>query len=53
MLPSCREILDDESGAAGTEYISIAAIVSFAALPFSASWRGIGPVPACFKHGTW
>jgi Flp pilus assembly pilin Flp len=46
MLPSCREFLDDESGATGTEYILIAAIVSFAAFTafsiLERNWTGAG-----------
>ena len=46
MLPSCREFLDDESGATGAEYILIAAIVSFAVFTafsiLERNWTGAG-----------
>jgi len=53
MLPSCREFLDDESGATGTEYIEyilLAAIVSFAAFTafriLERNWTGSGVLQA-------
>ena len=50
MLPSCREFLDDESGATGTAYILIAAVVSFAAFTafsiLERNWTGAGAFQA-------
>ena len=46
MLPSYRRFLDDESGATGTVYILIAAIVSIAAFTtfsiLERTWTGAG-----------